>query len=130
MVAGGGIPSPSSPYIFSLNDEYYDYNETARRILWSPQTMPDGTPAIEPMWRAMPRYDWILEKHLANGDDNFTYPIDQPLRHLRPQRQHRAHHHQRRSHRRVQLPDRHHQTGRAGGRHLGIRPAPVQPRSR
>ncbi|MBK7701704.1 MAG: hypothetical protein IPI34_01835 [bacterium] len=77
-VAGGGIPAPSSPYSFSQNDEYYDYNETARRAVWSPQTLPDGRPAVETMWRAMPRYDWILDLHLANADDDFTYPVTNP----------------------------------------------------
>ncbi|MDO9695816.1 MAG: hypothetical protein Q7W56_13940 [Candidatus Latescibacteria bacterium] len=77
-VAGGGIPAPSSPYSFSQNDEYYDYNETARRAVWSPQTLPDGRPAVETMWRAMPRYDWILDLHLANADDDFTYPTSNP----------------------------------------------------
>ncbi|MDO9170399.1 MAG: hypothetical protein Q7W29_01030 [bacterium] len=77
-VAGGGIPSPSSPYNFSQSDEYYDYNETARRATWSPQILADGQPAIEPMWRALPRYDWILDLHLANGDDDFIYPTTNP----------------------------------------------------
>ncbi|MBK9303007.1 MAG: hypothetical protein IPM94_03705 [bacterium] len=77
-VAGGGIPAPGSPYSFSQSDEYYDYNETARRTSWAPQTLPDGRPVIEPMWRAMPRYDWILDRHLANGDDDFVYPANNP----------------------------------------------------
>jgi len=77
-IAGGGIPAPSSPYSFSQSDEYYDYNETARRTPWAPQTLPDGRPAIVPMWRAMPRYDWILDLHLADADDDFVYPPSNP----------------------------------------------------
>lgn len=73
-VAGGGIPRLNLNYRFGTNDEYYDTNVTSRTTNWSPQRLESGAPAIEPMWRAYTRYDWIADQHLASGNSNFPDP--------------------------------------------------------
>ncbi len=57
--------------------ELYDFNGSERADPWSPQVLPDGTPAIEPMWRIYARYDWLLDEHLRNGDT--SYPDFDPV---------------------------------------------------
>ena len=73
------IPPLDQVYYFGIYDEFYDTNITARPTAWSPQVRPDGGPMIEPMWRLKTRYDWILERHLVNGDDDYPEfdPVDE-----------------------------------------------------
>lgn len=63
-------------FAFGGIDEFYDTNVTSRTTNWAPQVLPDGTPAVEPMWRAYTRFDWILDEHLAAGDTDFPGGID------------------------------------------------------
>ncbi len=67
----GGIPPINVPYVFGEFDEYFNVNITARATSWYPQTMPDGSAVIEPMWHAYTRYDYILDQHLLHGDDDY-----------------------------------------------------------
>lgn len=68
-----GIPSELTAYNFGQDDEFYDVNITARTTNWVPQAMPDGSRAVEPMWRVYPRYNWILDRHHASGDTDYQY---------------------------------------------------------
>ncbi len=63
-------------WAFGATDEFYDTNITTRTTQWSPQLMPGEWWVIEPMWRAITRYDWIRDHHLAAGDDDFPGDID------------------------------------------------------
>lgn len=63
-------------WAFGATDEFYDANVTSRDTEWFHQRLPDGTWAIEPMWRAYARYDWILDRHLAAGDTEFPGELD------------------------------------------------------
>jgi len=56
---------------FGGREEMYDFNASERSDPWIPQTLPDGSPAIEPMWRLYSRYDWILDEHLRDGDTDY-----------------------------------------------------------
>ncbi len=67
----GIIPNVNTNFDFGGSDEYYDVNVTSRTTNWSPQLLRTGAPAIEPMWRAYTRYDWILDQHLAQGASDF-----------------------------------------------------------
>jgi len=51
--------------------ELYDFNGSERSDPWTPQQLPDGSPAIEPMWRIYTRYDWLLDQHLRDGDTSY-----------------------------------------------------------
>jgi hypothetical protein len=62
-------------WIFGSNDEFYDANVTTRPTAWAPQTLPDGSPAVEAMWRAYTRYDWILDVQHASGNTDFPAGI-------------------------------------------------------
>jgi hypothetical protein len=66
------IPSINQVYSFGQSDEFYNRNITDRETNWAIQTMPDGSPVIEPMWLMMTRYDWILQKQIDAG--NTAYP--------------------------------------------------------
>ena len=63
-------------YAFGGNDEFYDVNVTARTTNWAPQQLPDGSPAVVPVWRAYTRYDWVLDTHLASGDTDYPGDLD------------------------------------------------------
>jgi len=67
----GGIPDILNIYVFGQYDEYYDQNLTARQTNWYPQVMEDGSRVLEPMWHAYTRYDYILDRHLLHGDDDY-----------------------------------------------------------
>ena len=67
---------PGMNWAFGATDEFYDANVTSRTTEWFHQRLPDGTWAIEPMWRAYTRYDWILDGHLAAGDTDFPGDLD------------------------------------------------------
>lgn len=73
---GEEIASVDSPYLLGAGDEFYDYNVTSRPTPWSPQLMPDGRLAVEPMWRVITRYDWIMDKQIESG--NSAYPTFDP----------------------------------------------------
>lgn len=75
LLNSGVIPSVivDPAFNFGPEDEIYDRNVTARTTPWSPQILDDGTRAVEPMWRRLTRYDWLLDLHLAHGDDDYTY---------------------------------------------------------
>lgn len=70
------IPDLLTPYVFGQFDEYFDVNTTPRPTSWSPQTMADGSLALEPMWHLYTRYDYILDRQLASG--NTDYPDFDP----------------------------------------------------
>ncbi len=69
-----GIPDIETLYVFGGIDEFYDTNVTTRTTPWSPQELEDGSPAIEPMWRAYTRYDWIRDQHHAAGNTDYPDP--------------------------------------------------------
>ncbi|MBT4291657.1 hypothetical protein HOD41_03125 [bacterium] len=73
---GEEIPSVNKPYLLGASDEFYDINVTTRPTPWSPQLMPDGRLAVEPMWRLYTRYDWVMNQHIESG--NFAYPTFAP----------------------------------------------------
>jgi hypothetical protein len=73
-VLSDGIPSIQNIYNFGGKDEFYDFNVTTRSTNWVPQLLEDGTPVIEPMWRGYSRYDWILDRHIANGNTDYPDP--------------------------------------------------------
>jgi len=66
-----GIPDVRTIYNFGFIDEFYDHNVTSRSTSWAPQRIEGGARAIEPMWRSYTRYDWILDRHIANGNSNY-----------------------------------------------------------
>jgi hypothetical protein len=70
------IPEPVTPYNFGQDDEFYDINITARTTNWTPQTLSDGSSAIEPMWRVYSRYNWILDRHNTDGSSSWVYDSD------------------------------------------------------
>jgi hypothetical protein len=66
-------------YSLSLNDEFYDENISWRTTPWAPQERPGGGPMIEPMWRAVSRYDWFLDSSRAAGNTAFPTVEDLEL---------------------------------------------------
>jgi hypothetical protein len=71
------IPPIDLPYVFGEYDEFYDTDITGRPAEWSHRVRPDGGPMIEPMWRLRTRYDWILDRHLIDGETD--YPDFNPV---------------------------------------------------
>jgi hypothetical protein len=67
----GGIPELDMAYVFGQYDEFYDVNTTPRPTSWYPQVVSDGSLALEPMWHAYTRYDYILDQHLSHGDTDY-----------------------------------------------------------
>ncbi len=67
-----GIPLASSTYPFASKDEFYNLMiNTDRLSTWSEQTMPDGSPVVEPMFRLYARFDYITDEHIRVGDDSY-----------------------------------------------------------
>ncbi len=60
-------PRLEDTFVWGL-DEFYDTNVTSRPTPINAQVMPDGSPAIEPMWRFESRFDWIKTVHAQRGD--------------------------------------------------------------
>ncbi len=67
----GGIPELDVGYAFGQYDEFYDVNVTPRPTIWYPQTVSDGSLALEPMWHVYTRYDYILDQHLSHGESDY-----------------------------------------------------------
>lgn len=77
-----GIPDPASVYVFTAHEEFYDVNVSGRTTVWASQERPGGGPMIEPMWRNVSRWDWILDAHRAAGNNDFPTQDDIDLAQL------------------------------------------------
>jgi subtilisin-like proprotein convertase family protein len=63
------------------NEEFYDQNITSRATFWNRQrtcaNSPDGY-CIEPMFRSVARFDWIMDQH-ARKPDNYVMGTTAPI---------------------------------------------------
>jgi len=75
-------PNLRTSFVWGL-DEFYDRDVAGRLSPIVPVLLPDGRPAVEPMFRLLSRYEWIRSLHVARGDtrwplhstSGFTYDM-------------------------------------------------------